>query len=461
MGIAAVVILAAGRSKRMKTMRSKVLHPLLGRPMIFYGVELAQKLKPRKTVIVVGRQSRDLREALRSSRVEFAVQREPLGTGDAARAAMPALKGMRGLVLIFYADNPLLQVRTLQKLVRLREQTGSGLSILTAIFPEPPAFGRIIRDEQGKVIGIVEDSDCTQEQRAIKEVNAGVYCADIEFLRNALRQIRNRNRQKEYYLTDLVKLAADKGLPVVAATAQDFREALGINSRAELAKAAAILRAKINWDWMAKGVSLEDPASIIIEPEVRIGRDTIIEAGARLCGRTRLGKNCRVQAGARIVDSVLADNVEVRQGSVIEESRIGSGTSIGPMAHLRPGCKVGRHVRIGNFVELKKARVGDSSIAAHLTYLGDAVIGKRVNIGCGVITCNFDGVRKNLTVIEDDAFIGSDSQLVAPVRVGRNAYIGSGSTITDDVPSAHLALARSRQMNKPRPRLASLQNRKK
>ena len=472
MTVSAVIILAAGKSKRMKTGKSKVLHPLLGRPMILYGVELAQKLKPQKIIVVVGKNSAELREAVEVCRqeclrhglghkVEFAVQREPRGTGDAARAALPRLKGMKGTALIFYADTPLLQARTLKKVIRLCEQTRARLALLTAIFPEPPAFGRIIRDGRCQVRGIIEDADCTLKQKAVKEVNAGVYCADIEFLKSALLQIRNRNRQKEYYLTDLVKLSVDRGLPVVAATAQDFREALGVNSRSELAQAASILQEKINSAWMTNGVSLEDPCSIIIEPEVRIGRDTLIEAGARLSGRTRVGKNCRVQAGARIIDSTLADNVEVRQGSVIEESRIGSGTSIGPMAHLRPGSKVGRNVRIGNFVELKKARVGDYTMAAHLTYLGDAIIGRRVNIGCGVISCNFDGVKKNTTIIEDDAFIGSDSQLVAPVRVGKGAYIGSGSTITEDVPPGYLAISRGRQVTKPRPRLPGLKKGKK
>jgi len=279
----------------------------------------------------------------------------------------------------------------------------------------------------------------------------------IDFLKKALVEIKPDNRQKEYYLTDLVKIAVGKNLPVIAGATRDWKEALGINSRAELSMAAAILQDRINQSWMARGVTMEDPERTLIEAEVKLGPDTVIEPGVRLVGKTRIGRNCWVQAGSRIVDSVVEDNVEVRQGSVIEQSKVGSGTSIGPMAHLRPGSMVGKNVRIGNFVELKKTVIGDRSMAAHLTYLGDAVIGKDVNIGCGVITCNFDGFRKNRTIIEDNAFVGSDTQLVAPVRVGKGAYIGSGSTITEDVPPGSLAIARANQVIKEK----WLKNRKK
>jgi bifunctional UDP-N-acetylglucosamine pyrophosphorylase/glucosamine-1-phosphate N-acetyltransferase len=466
MGVSAVIILAAGKSRRMKTKKSKVLHKLLGKPMILYGLEAAAKLKPKKIILVVGKDSADLRapfkvrgqECLRHCpKIEFAVQRTPRGTADAVKAALPRLKGLKGAALIFYADNPLFSLSTLRQLVREKEKSHARLALLTAIFPEPPAFGRIIRNRKGRVQAIIEQADCTPAQLAIKEVNPGLYCVDIDFLKAAIAKVKASNKQKEYYLTDIVKLAVDQKIPVAAAIAKDFQETFGINSRRDLALAGAIMREKINAEWMAKGVTIEDPQTVLIEPEVKIGQDTLIESGARLCGKTRIGKNCWIQASARIIDSIIDDSVEIRQGSVIEESRVKSESSVGPMAHLRPGSVVGKHVRIGNFVELKKAVIGDFSMAAHLTYLGDAFIGKRVNIGCGVITCNYDGIRKSTTIIEDNAFIGSDSQLVAPVRIGKGAYIGSGSTITKDVPPGALSLTRSQQIIKP----DWLKNRKK
>jgi len=508
MTVDAVIILAAGKSKRMKTGISKVLHPLMGRPMIVYGIELASKLRPRKIIVVVGPESRDVRKVCRQEclhpsqeclhpsqeclhpsqeclhpsqeclhpsqeclhpsqeclhpfharrlknrgpRMEFAVQKKPLGTADAVRAGLPRLKGLQGSALIYYADNPLFRVETIKSLIRAKDKSRAKLALLTAIYPEPAAFGRIIRDRQGRIRAIIEDKDCTKAQKSIKEMNPGVYLADIGFLKAALSKIKPDNRQKELYLTDMVKVAVKNGLDVATATAPDWRETFGINSRADLAQAANIMREQINGKWMAAGVTIEDPAAVLIEPGVSIGRDTVIESGARLLGRTRIGKDCRIQAHSRIVDSMLADNVEIRQGSVIEGSKIGRGTNIGPMAHVRPESVVGRNVRIGNFVELKKAVVGDETIAAHLSYLGDAIIGRRVNVGCGVITCNYDGARKNVTIIGDDAFIGSDTQLVAPVRIGKGAYIGSGSTITADVPARRLAIARARQVVRPLP----------
>lgn len=449
MALSAIIILAAGKSRRMKTKTSKVLHCLLGKPMLFYGLELAEKLKPKKVVVVVGPNSQDIRDALQRKKVAFATQKQPRGTADAVRAALPELKGHKGEALIFYADNPLFSFKTLKSLVRARQKSNLKLAFLTAQFPKPPAFGRILRDSQGRVLAIKEQADCTEDQKKIKEVNAGVYCVDIDFLKTALAEIKSDNRQKEYYLTDIVQIAVNKKLPLSTSTTQDWRETLGINSRAELVQAESMLKARINAGWMARGVTIEDPERTIISPDAKIGQDTIIESGARVLGKSRIGKNCRVQAQSRVLDSVIEDNVEIRQGSVIEDSRVKAGATVGPMAHLRPGSVAGKNVRIGNFVELKKAELGDRSMAAHLTYLGDAVIGKDVNIGCGVITCNYDGKNKNRTYIEDNAFIGSDTQLIAPVRVGKRAYIGSGSTITENVPPDSLAIARATQVIKP------------
>ncbi len=449
MDVSAVIILAAGKSRRMKTGKSKLLHPLLGQPLIKYPLALAQKLKPQKIVLVVNRESPDLRAALSGEKVEFALQLEPRGTADAVTSALPQLKGLKGSVLILYGDDPLLTLPTLKKLVRIHTQTRARLSLLTAEYPEPPAFGRIVRDGQGRVVAIVEEADATPAQKAIKEVNAGVYCVELDFLKAALAKVRTQNRQKEYYLTDMVGLAVGRNLAVSHFKTPDYSETLGVNSRSELARASSVLQHRIAETWMAKGVTIEYSCQVFIGPEVTIGPDTELEAGARLIGKTRIGKNCRIQAGARIEDSVIEDHVEVRQNSVIERSVVKAGASIGPMAHLRPGSVVGKKARIGNFVELKKARLGEHSYASHLTYLGDAVIGKEVNIGAGVITCNYDGVRKYQTTIGDGVFVGSDSQFVAPVRIGKGAYIGSGSTITEDVPKDALAIARGRQVVKP------------
>jgi len=450
MALAAIIILAAGRSKRMRTQKSKVLHALMGKPMIFYSIELAEKLKAQKTIIVINPFGEDIKQALAQKKVEFAVQKEPLGTAHAVASALPRLKGLSGSVLIFYADNPLFSLQTLKALVQAHEDAKAALSLLTAVFPRPVPFGRIIRGARGEVLKIVEEPDCTPEQLKIREVNAGVYCVDLEFLKSALAEIKPENAQHEYYLTDIVSLASDKNLAITTGTALDWRETIGINSRAELARAVSILRDKINTAWMKNGVTIEIPARVYIEPEVIIGEDTVIEPDVRLSGKTKIGKNCWVQACARIIDSMIEDGVEIRQGSVLEGSQVKAGSSIGPMAHLRPGSIVGNNARIGNFVELKNAVVGDNTIAAHLTYLGDAKIGKRVNIGAGVITCNFDGAKKSQTIIEDEAFIGSDSQLIAPVKIGRKAYIGSGSTITEDVPAGALAVARAEQVIKPK-----------
>ena len=448
--MSAVIILCAGKSKRMKTRKSKVLHAILGKPMIFYSVELAERLKPEKIILVIGKNGEDIKRALTGKKVEFAVQDPPLGTADAVRCALPLLKGLKGSALILYADNPLLTYSIIKKLIGIKNKTKSKLALLTTKFPEPPAFGRILRDQKGEIVDIIEDADATQAQKKIKEVNAGVYCLDIEFLKKAIEKIRPLNLQKEFYLTDLVKVAVKEKLKISSLLAQDHSETIGINSREELVQALSALKLRINHYWLENGVTIEEPSRVWIGPEVKIGQDTVIEPEVRIFGSTRIGKNCKIQAGTRIVDSIVEDGVEILQNSVIEDSRIKTGSVIGPMAHLRPGSVIGRNVRIGNFVELKNTRIGDGTKSAHLTYLGDAVVGKNVNIGCGTITCNYDGVKKWRTTIEDEVFVGSDTQLVAPVRVGKGAYIGSGSTITEDVPAFALAIGRGKQIIKPR-----------
>jgi bifunctional UDP-N-acetylglucosamine pyrophosphorylase/glucosamine-1-phosphate N-acetyltransferase len=392
---------------------------------------------------VVGVQADKVKVALEEARVRLALQKEQKGTAHAVRAALPTLKGFAGDVLVLYGDSTLLRTETLKELVRTHRGKKADMTLITADLADPFGYGRIIRDGRGAIRGIVEQKDCTPEQRAIHEFNPGIYCYRSDFLKAALPRVKNHNRQKEYYLTDLVEIAVKAGKRVASLKIADVSELMGINSRWELALVAAELRARINRAHCLAGVTIEDPATTWIGPEVTIGKDAVIEPGARLSGRTQIGAGCVIEMNARIEDSRIRKGARIKAGSVLEECEVGEGTQVGPMAHLRPGSVIGRDVRIGNFVETKKALIADGAKLSHLTYAGDAEIGKNVNIGCGFITCNYDGVHKHKTVIEDDVFVGSDTQTVAPVRIGKGAYIGSGSTITRDIPPGALALTRA------------------
>jgi bifunctional UDP-N-acetylglucosamine pyrophosphorylase/glucosamine-1-phosphate N-acetyltransferase len=439
----AVVILAAGQGTRMKSKRAKVLHPLMGRPMIAYPIGTAKSLKADRVVVVIGVQGDQVKQALARKRVRFAVQKEQKGTAHAVRAAMPALKGFSGDVVVIYGDGPLLRPETLKKLVALHRRKKADMTLLTVELENPAGYGRIIRNNKGNVTGIVEQKDCTPGQRAIKESNPGIYCYRSDFLKKALPKVKNNNRQKEYYLTDLVQIAVEGGKRVASTKVSDATELIGINSRWEMANAEALLRERINKAHCLAGVTIEDPENTWIEPGVKIGKDAVIERGARICGDTVIGPGCAIEMNVRIEDSVIKKGARIRQGSVIEESEVKEGAQVGPMAHLRPGSVIGKNARIGNFVETKKAIIGDETKASHLTYIGDAQIGKDVNIGCGFITCNYDGEKKWKTIIEDHVFVGSDSQTVAPVRIKKGAYIGSGSTIARDIPAGALAMTRA------------------
>jgi bifunctional UDP-N-acetylglucosamine pyrophosphorylase/glucosamine-1-phosphate N-acetyltransferase len=445
----ASVILAAGESKRMRSRRVKVLHRLMGRSLIDYPVELSRTAGANPVVAVVGIQAEEVKKHLREKPVRFALQKKRLGTGHAVMAAKQALKGFNGDVLILYGDVPLLTLKTIRKLIQSHRRKKTPISLLTTHMPEPKGYGRIIRDSSGRMINIIEEADCTGQQRKIQEVNPGIYCVKSKWLFQNLPLIKSNNKQKEFYLTDLPSLAVKGGYKVNTVDMPDFRETLGVNTLAELARAQAIIQERINLRHLEAGVTMENPERIYIEQGVKIGPDTRLEPDVRLMGQTKIASDCWIQAHARIADSVIEKGVEIRQGSVIEGAVIRRGAIVGPMARLRPGSVVGRGALIGNYVEMKKATVGDGTKAAHLTYLGDARIGKNVNIGCGTITCNYDGEKKWLTVIEDDVFVGSDTQLIAPVRIGKGAYLGSGSTISKDVPPHSLALTRAPEFHKP------------
>jgi bifunctional UDP-N-acetylglucosamine pyrophosphorylase/glucosamine-1-phosphate N-acetyltransferase len=445
-----VVILAAGKGTRMKSLQPKVLHPLAGRPLIEHVLRTVDRLGARSTTLVIGHGADDVRAALNGRpSLQFVVQSPQLGTGHALLQTAPVLADKKGMVLLLYADVPLLQPATLARLVETHRATRAAATILTAELEDPYGYGRIVRDDRGRVTRIVEERDASRDERAIREINSGIYALELAPLFDALNALAVDNAQGEYYLTDLVAIYARRNLPVETLTLDAPAELQGVNSRVDLADLTRILRARKTRALMLGGVTFEDPATAYVDEDVTIGADTVIGPGVMLEGRTRIGSRCRIHAGVRLTNATLGDAVTVLDRSIIVDSTVATGASVGPFAHVRPDSTIGEGARIGNFVELKKTAIGRGSKANHLAYLGDATIGDEVNIGAGTITCNYDGVTKHPTVIEDGVFIGSDSQLIAPVRVGRGAYVAAGSSVTEDVPPDALAIARGRQENRP------------
>jgi bifunctional UDP-N-acetylglucosamine pyrophosphorylase / glucosamine-1-phosphate N-acetyltransferase len=441
-----VIILAAGLGTRMKSSTIKILHRAAGRPIIDYVLDLATELCATPPVMIVGHQRDKVQEAV-GDRARFAVQDDPQGTGHAVLQAASVLEsdiaGKR--VLILSGDVPLTRRETLQRLIEEHERSGNALTLLTMKLAEPAMYGRIVRDENDAVVRIVEAKDATDEQKRISEVNAGIYVFNGEHLFDNLRNLRPENAQKEYYLTDLLAVIRNGGHRVGAVIANDPVEALGVNSRGELAQVEGEIQRRVVEELLKEGVTFRNPSTVVIDSTVAIGKDTVVYPFVTLEGTTRIGEDCVIEPGAHLVNVTIGNNVHVKTGTVAEDAVIADGASVGPYAHLRPGSKLGKKVKVGNFVETKKAVFGDGAKASHLSYIGDAEIGVDVNIGAGTITCNYDGVNKHRTVLEDGVFIGSDTQLVAPVRVGAGAYVGAGSTITKDVPAGALALSRTPQ----------------
>jgi bifunctional UDP-N-acetylglucosamine pyrophosphorylase / glucosamine-1-phosphate N-acetyltransferase len=443
-----IVVLAAGRGTRMKSALPKVLHEAAGLSLIEHVLRVSAALAPESITVIVGHEAGRVREALGERRgLAFALQEPQLGTGHALLQAEPLLKGASGTVVLLSGDVPLLRSETLAALIAQHHSSGAAATVLTARVPDPAGYGRIVR-HAGAISAIVEHKDATDEQRRIDEINSGIYAFDVESLFDALQEIGASNAQGEYYLPDLVTIYRRRGRVVETVTAGDPAEILGVNSRKELADVGAILRARRNDALMESGVTIVDPASAFIGPDVTIGRDTTIHPGVYLEGRTAVGSNCVIHSGVRIIDSQIGEGVVIGNFCLITDSRVERGARVGPFAQLRPQSVVGEEAHVGNFVELKKTTMGRGSKANHLAYLGDATIGEKVNVGAGTITCNYDGVAKYPTVIEDGAFIGSDSQLIAPVKVGKGAYVAAGSSITADVPADALAIARGKQVNK-------------
>ncbi len=444
-----VVVLAAGKGTRMKSAVPKVLHRAAGLPLIDHVLRAADSISPTSVIVILGHEAEQLRNALQKrGGLSFALQSPQLGTGHALLQAEPLLDTAEGTVVLLSGDVPLLSAASLQALVAAHKARGAAATVLTATVPAPDGYGRIVRDARGQMTAIVEHKDASAEERGIREINSGVYAFDLTPLFGALREIGSSNAQGEYYLPDLVRIYRDRGLPVETVALDDPREIMGVNSRKELAEVSHILQAGRVEALMAAGVTVMDPATTYIDADVSVGPDTILHPGVYLEGRTSIGARCDIHSGVRIVNTTIDDDVVVNNFCVLLDSHVARGAKIGPFAHIRPQSDVGEDAHVGNFVELKKTTLGRGSKANHLAYLGDATIGEKVNIGAGTITCNYDGTLKHPTVIEDGAFIGSDSQLVAPVRVGRGAYVAAGSSITRDVPADALAIARGRQVNK-------------
>ncbi len=445
--------MAAGKGTRMLSERPKVLHGIAGEPMLGFVMNELDQLRQdgviRRVVVIVGHEAGQVQAYLRKAWpfAEDAIQAPQLGTGHAVMQAAPALAGHDGTVLIVNGDLPLLSASTLRRMAEVHRTERAALTLLTVDLPDPGHYGRILRGPDGSVSGIVEFRDATPDQRAIPEINVGVYLADWPSLAEALSHLTPENDQGEYYLTDAVAAIVGRRLKVVAFKTDDVEATYGINNRAELAAAGARWRGRACDRWLDRGVTIEDPATTWIGPRTVIGADTVIEPGVQLYGTTRIGARCVIGSHSRLVDTVVGDGATIRS-SDITDGTIGEESTVGPFARLRDHVVVGRQARIGNFIEMKNVRFGDGAKAAHLTYLGDAEVGDKANIGCGTVTCNYDGERKHRTTIGKGAFVGTNNTLVAPLTVGDDAYTAAGSTLTEDVPPGALALGRARQVIK-------------
>jgi len=442
---ATAVILAAGKGTRMKSNLPKVLHKVCGKPMIEHVITAAEEAGVERNILVIGYGAEKIEETL-EERVEYAYQHEQLGTGHAVLQGADLLRDYDGAVLVIYGDTPLLTGETLAKLLVNHRQKGAVATILTAMMDNPYGYGRIIRNSEGGVVRIVEEKDANPEEKKIREINTGTYCFDSKLLFAALEKITPNNAQGEYYLTDVISMFVERNLRVEAVVADDVLETMGVNSRKHLAEADYYLRQQILDRLMDEGVTIVDPLSTFIHSEAKIGKDTIIHPFTIIEGKTFIGQDCVIGPSTRIADSRIGDGSIIEHSTVLE-SNLGQAVKVGPYAYLRPGTVAHNGVKIGDFVEIKKSVIGEGSKIPHLSYVGDAEIGSGVNVGAGTITCNYDGRNKFKTVIEDGAFIGSNSNLVAPVKIGQRAFVGAGSTVSKDVPAKALGIARAKQKN--------------
>jgi bifunctional UDP-N-acetylglucosamine pyrophosphorylase/glucosamine-1-phosphate N-acetyltransferase len=444
----AIVILAAGKGTRLKSSLAKVLHRAGGRPLVEHVVRVCAPLKAKKTIVIVGHQAEHVAAVVEPLGVETVLQQPQHGTGHAMQVAKRAL-GNAKIALVLPGDAPLVRTETLKALVATHRAGNAAATILTAVLADPSGYGRVVRKSETNVAAIVEESQLTEEQRELNEINSSIYCFTLEKLWPALAQVKPNNKHRELYLTDAIAVMAAKGETVLARVAEDSREALGCNTRADLADVDRTFREWERAALMDAGVTIQLPETVLVDPDVIAGEDSVIEPCVQLLGKTRIGARCRIGTGSVLTNATLGDDVVVEPHCVIADSRLDAETKVGPFARLRAEAHLKTGARIGNFVEVKKSTVGEGTKAMHLTYLGDARIGAKTNIGAGTITCNYDGFTKNPTTIGNKVFIGSNSALVAPVRIGDGAYVAAGSTITQNVPADGLGIARGRQENKP------------
>ena len=439
------LILAAGQGKRIKSNLPKVLHKVCGKEMVKHVIDTVKKAEIQDINLIIGKGAELVEEKTKDTGVTYSLQAEQLGTGHAVKCAKKFLENKSGVVAVFTGDTPLIKQSTVESLINDHINNKNAATILTAMVDDPTGYGRIVRDEIGKVLKIVEHKDCNEEELKIKEMNSAIYCFDIELLVKSLDKLNNNNKQGEYYLTDVIGILKDEGYSI-GAVVTDIEETIGVNSRVQLAEAEEILRNRINTIHMENGVTLIDPKTTYIGADVEIGKDTIIYPNNILEGNTVIGENCLLYQNSRIKDSVIGNEVDI-QSSVILDSKIGDNTTVGPFAYIRPDSIIGKSTRIGDFVEIKKATIGDGTKVSHLTYIGDAEVGSGCNFGCGTVVVNYDGKEKHKTIIGDHSFIGCNTNLVSPVKVGDNTYIAAGSTITAEVKEGDLAIARTKQRN--------------
>ena len=440
------VILAAGQGTRMKSDLYKVLHPVCGKPMVEHVIDHIRGLGADRIVTVVGHGAEAVEETL-GKKSEYVLQEEQLGTAHAVQQAAQLIGDLEGTTIVVCGDTPLIRSETMQALISHHNTTGAKATILTANADNPTGYGRIIRGEDGQVLRNVEQKDATAEEQKVTEINTGTYCFDNRALFETLKKVRNDNAQGEYYLPDVIGILQSESARVSAFVTEDFSETLGVNDRVVLAEAESVMRRRIAEKHMRNGVTIINPDNTYISAAAEIGRDTLLQPGTMIEGQTVIGEKCIIGPNSQIVNSEIGNSTSVHS-SVVLASKIGDETTVGPFAHIRPESDLGDRVRIGNFVEVKKSTLGSGSKASHLSYIGDAEVGSGVNFGCGTVVVNYDGKTKHVTTVEDDAFIGCNSNLIAPVKIGKGAYIAAGSTISENVPESSLAIARARQENK-------------
>ena len=441
------VILAAGQGTRMRSKLYKVLHPVCGKPMVEHVVDQLKALELDKIVTVIGHGAELVKEQL-GDKVAYTLQEEQLGTAHAVLQAKPLIGHEKGTTVILCGDTPLITNETISKFLREHKASGNAASLLTAVAPDPTGYGRVVRNDSGRLKRVVEQKDTNEEEQKIQEVSTGIYCIDNQKLFAALKKVTNNNAQGEYYLPDVIEILQNQGDAITAIVADVFEETMGVNDRVALSEAEHVMRDRINDSLMRQGVTLIDPKSTFIDADVQVGQDVVIYPGTLIQGKVSIGDDCIIGPNTEIKDSQIGNATTIKF-SVVHDSSVGNQVNIGPFAHIRPASNIGNRVKIGNFVEVKKSTMSEGSKASHLSYVGDAEVGKDVNLGCGSITVNYDGKNKFLTKIGDGAFIGCNANLIAPVTIGEGAFVAAGSTITDNVEEDTLAIGRARQVNKP------------